>query len=398
MMIKKNFQKIRFGLPAVTAVVLACVMSIFSCKDQDVMFKQYTVEGGITYLGAVSGAKTRIGMNRLEVGFSVADPATSKVGIFWNNYEDSVMIDVEPGEQVRKIIDLPEGQYSLFIKSYDARGNASNPIELITSTVGENYLAMIGHRVIKKKMTTFNSDLSIEWDAASGNGAQFTDLFYTSTDGTEKRLRIENNTNETKIDDYKQGTVFRRITYYSPDNSWLDSITPATPGMESEMSVDKKLGKVVAYSTQTSGDEAAKFYDDDAFTVWQTNNRYPEYATIDLGIKVPVTSFVVIPAVKYTPRGRADPRAPTTVRFEVSTDNNTWTSLGDYSYDNGIPFYEHRYEVEQTNARYVRFTGVECTGAPLFSTGIGGPNTVKMILAELNVNISIEASASVVPE
>jgi hypothetical protein len=385
MMMKSFFSKIRSGI---SAVALACVMLVSSCKEQDMMFKQYTVEGGISYLGAVSGTKARIGVNRLEVSFSVADPTTAKVGIYWNEYEDSVMIDVEPGELAKKVIDLPEGQYSLFIKSYDAHGNASNPFELITRTVGEKYLATLTHRGIKKKTTSFNSDLYIEWESAdSRNGARFTDLVYTSTDGTEKNLRIENGVSDTRIDDYKQGTVFRRTTYYSPDNLWLDSITPA-PRTENELTVDKKLGNVTGYSTQTAGDEAAKFYDDDLNTVWQTNNRYPEYATIDLGVEVPVTSFGLVPSIKYT-TGKADPRAPTTVRFEVSTDNDVWTSLGDYNYDNGTYFYERLLEVKQTNARYVRFTGVECTGAPSYGNGIGGPNTVKMVLAELNVNFKL---------
>ncbi|MDR1155027.1 MAG: discoidin domain-containing protein [Bacteroidales bacterium] len=383
---KDFFSKIRSGIPAVTAVVLACIMPVPSCKEQDAMFKQYAVEGGIPYLGAVSGAKARIGVNRLEVSFSVTDPATAKVGIYWNEYEDSVMIAVEPGEQVRKMIDLPEGPYSLFIKSYDAQGNASNPFELITRTVGAKYLATLAHRSFKKKTTGFNSDLRIEWETAAGD-ARFTDLVYTATDGTEKSLRIGNGVSETQIDDYKQGTVFRRTTYYSPDNLWLDSITPA-PRTENELTVDKRLGRVIAYSTQTGGEEAAKFYDDDANTVWQTGNSYPEYITIDLGVEVPVTGFSVVPSIKHTD-GKADPRAPTTVRFEVSTDNDAWTSLGAYNYDNGTYFYERLFEVEQTSARYVRFTGVECTGAPLYGNGIGGPNTVKMVLAELNVNFKL---------
>jgi hypothetical protein len=392
MMMKSFFSKICFQIPVIAVVTLVgVIMLIPSCKEQDVMFRQYTVEGGIQYLGAVSGAKARIGVNRLEVSFSVADPTTAKVGIYWNEYEDSVMIAVEPGELVTKTIDLPEGQYSLFIKSYDAHGNASKPFELITRTVGEKYLATLTHRGIKKKMTSFNSDLSIEWESAdSGNGARFTDLVYMSTDGTEKKLRIENGVSETKIDDYKQGAVFRRTTYYSPDNLWLDSITPALR-TENELTVDKKLGTVIAYSTQTTGDEAAKFYDDNINTVWQTSDNYPEYATIDLGVEVPITSFGLVPSVKYTNAtgNKADPRAPTTVRFEVSTDNDVWTSIGEYGYDNGLDNYERIFGVKQTNARYVRFTGVECTGAPSYGNGIGGPNTVKMVLAELNVNFKL---------
>jgi hypothetical protein len=384
------FQKMRLGLSTISGfVAIAVMMSVFSsCKDQDVMFRQYTVKGGISYLGAVSGARSRIGINRLELSFSVADPVTTKVGVYWNDYGDSVMIDVEPGELVKKIIELPEGPYSLFIISYDARGNSSNPYELITQTVGDRYITSLAHRGIRKKTTSFNSDLYIEWEIAdSGNGARFTDLVYTSTDGTEKRIRIENGVDNTKIDDYLQGSVFKRITYYSPDNLWLDSITPGIR-TENSLTVDKKIGKVIAYSTETAGDEASKFYDDDQNTVWQTNNRYPEYATIDLGREVAVTSFSIVPSIKYTD-GRADPRAPTKIRFEVSTDNNTWINVGEYEYDNGIYYYERFFEVEPVNARYVRFTGVECTYAPSYGGGIGGPNTVKMALAELNVNFKL---------
>jgi hypothetical protein len=390
-MIKFFFQKIRFGLPAVAIAVLAGVISVPSCKEQDVMFKQYTVEGGISYLGTVSGVKTRIGVDRLELGFSVVDPTTAKVGVYWNDYGDSVMIDVEPGQWVEKIIDLPEGQYSLFIKSFDAKGNFSNPLEVITSTVGAKYIATLTHRPFIKKTTTFNSDLSIEWGSVSG-GARFTELVYTSTGGTEKIVEVRNAVNETKIDDYKQGTTFKRITYYSPDNLWLDTITSDIQ-IERELTVDKKIGSVTGYSTQTSGDEAAKFYDGDINTVWQTSNRYPEHITIDLGVEVPVTGFGIVPSFKYTNNGstsRADPRAPTTVRFEVSTDNDNWTSVGEYAYDNGFSVEERLYKLEQpVNARYIRFTGVECTSAPLYSAGIGGPNTVKMILAELNVNVQL---------
>jgi hypothetical protein len=108
-----------------------------------------------------------------------------------------------------------------------------------------------------------------------------------------------------------------------------------------------------------------------------------------LGKEVPVVSFTLVPSIKYT-NGRADPRAPTKVRFEVSTDNEAWTNIGEYNYDNGLYYYERIFDVEPVNARYVRFTGVECTEAPSYNTGIGGANTVKMVLAELDVNFQLE--------
>jgi hypothetical protein len=262
------------------------------------------------------------------------------------------------------------------------RGNSSNPFEVITKTVGEKYISLLTNRSITKKTTSFNSDLYIGWgNADAANGARFTDLIYTSTNGTEKRVWVGNAENSTTIDDYQQGTVFKRITYYSPDDLWLDSITPDIQ-TENSLTVDKKIGTVIDFSAETTGDEASKFYDDITMTVWQTNGGYPEFATIDLGKEVPVTSFTLVPSIKYT-GGKADPRAPTKVRFEVSTDNKAWTNIGEYDYDNGIYFYNRVIYVKQVTARYVRFTGVECTGAPSYSSTIGGPNTVKMVFAEL---------------
>ena len=400
MKIKVLFQKVRYGLPAVAMAALAGLMLIPSCKDQDVTFKQYTVEGGITYLGAVSGLKARVGVNRLELNFSVADPATDKVGVFWNDYEDSIMIDVEPGDLVQEIIELPEGQYSLFVISYDARGNSSSPLELITKTVGPKYIATLGHRGFTKMTTGFNSDLYLVWAGASGE-AGHTDFFYTSTDGTEKHIRIENeiNVTETKLSDYKQGTTFRRITYYSPDRLWLDSILPLTEPEVRDMSPDKKIGRVIDYSSQMTGDEVHRFYDDEAGTVWQTVGGYPHYVTIDLGVELAVKSFGIVPSVKYTSTSQAtsaDPRAPTKVRFEGSTDNYTWTDIGEYPYDNGFFNSQRVFEPEEAvKARYIRFTGVECISAPLHSAGIGGPNTTKMVLAEFYVDFAIEETGAV---
>jgi hypothetical protein len=362
--------------------VVVAFMTLFSCKEQDVMFKEYVVEGGITYMGAVSGLEARVGLNRLELIFSIADATTTKVGVYWNDYQDSVMINIGETTSIRQIIDLPEGPYSLFVKSFSKNGDSSNPLELITRTVGDNYLVNIAHRSIKTKSTSFNNDLSIEWQNADAvNGARFTELVYTDTLNKEKRIRVENDITLTQIDDYKQGTTFKRITHYSPDNQWLDDIIP-TVVPESSLMVDKKIGKVVGYSTQqnTTTNAASNFYDGiiTGTNRWLTNNNYPEYATIDLGHEVPVSEFRVWP-YQLTGPIRADPSAPTKIKFEVSPDNTVWTVVGEFDYENGQFYYERIFEVPVTNARYVRFTGVECTAVS------GSGNIRVMSLAELDV-------------
>ncbi|GHT69102.1 hypothetical protein AGMMS50239_35340 [Bacteroidia bacterium] len=353
------------------------------------MFREYVVEGGITYLGAVSGLKARVGLNRLELIFSIADATTTKVGVYWNDYQDSVMINIGETSSIQQIINLPEGQYSLFVKSFNKDGDSSNPVELITHTVGDSYFANLVHRGIKTKSTSFNNDLSIEWHNLDGiNGARFTYLIYTDTLNKEKRIFIANETIFTQIEDYKQGTTFKRITYYSPDNQWLDTIIPAVIP-ESSLMVDKKIGKVVNYSTQNASNAASNFYDGNPANMWLTDNNYPEYASIDLGYEVPVSGFGIWPSYQQT-NGRADPRAPTKIKFEGSLDNTVWTVIGEFDYDNGMYYYERIFETPVTNARYVRITGVECISAPVYNTAIGGAGTKLMNLAELDVFFRIE--------
>jgi len=365
-------------------VALLTTMMIFSCKDQDETFKQYVVEGGISYLGAVSGAKVRIGKERLEVSFSVADPATSKVGIFWNDYQDSLMINVSPGEQVKQIIELSEGTYTLNVKSYDSKGNSSNPVELAGRTVGDTYINSLSYRGIDSKITKGGNDLIIDWSVAEvGLGARLTDLIYTSTNGTEKRILVNNEDDITEISDYKQGTPFRRTTYYSVDNLWLDTIIPGWQ-TDTTLVIDKSIGSVIDFSSENGDNKAAKFYDGNMQNTWETSNNYPEYAVIDMGIEIPVVGIGVLAATQYT-NGRADPRAPTKVLFEASLDNETWVNLGEYDYNNSLYAGQRYFIVPETKARYVRFTGLECTSAPYYSGGIGGPNTTKMFLSELSI-------------
>jgi hypothetical protein len=348
------------------------------------MFKEYVVEGGIPYLGSVMSLKARIGINRVEVGFSVVDLSTTKVGIYWNDYSDSIMIDIGQERSIKKIINLPEGDYSLYVKSFDKKGNSSNPVELITRSVGENYLAVLTHRNIKSKVTGFNNDLTIQWEIADPyNGARFTDLIYTNIENEEVTLRVENGTSSTSIKDYKPGTRFKRVTYYSPDNEWLDTIIPPVIP-ESSLMIDKKLGKVITYSSQQGSNTAANFYNGNNTDMWLTSGNYPQFATIDLGRVVPVSGFNVWPSFQQT-NGRADPRAPTRIKFEVSLNNVEWITLAEYPYDNSLYYFTREFSVPVTDARYVRFTGVECTQSPVFSASIGGPGNKVMNLAELDV-------------
>lgn len=384
-----NYFHINCRIQTASFLIMMVFAMLFSCKEQDEAFKQYVVEGGISYLGGVSNLKANVGYNRLEVQFNVVDPITTQVGIYWNDYQDSVMIDVNSKKDVRQIIELTEGQYSLFVKSFDQYGNSSNPLELVTKTVGDNYISSLSHRGINSKTSRFEDDLYIDWrDADINNGAMFTDLVYTDVDGKEKRYRVENEEETTSLDDYKSGTTFKRITYYSPDGQWLDTITPPVVN-ETSIMIDKSLGEVIEYSSQHSNYPASDFYSDNLAYCWLTLSDYPHYIVIDLGIEVPVSGFNIWPSYEITVVC-ADPRAPTKIKFECSVDNIEWTTVGEFDYDNSMYYHVRDFNIPTTQARYVRFTGVECSDAPVFSSSIGGPGTTEMCLGELVVFSQLE--------
>jgi len=159
--------------------------------------------------------------------------------------------------------------------------------------------------------------------------------------------------------------------------------------VETSLMIGKNLGSVIDYSTQNGSYTAGKFYNGNRADTWLTNGNYPEYATIDLGREVPVSGFNVWPSYALT-NNVADPRAPTRIKFEGSLDNTGWTTLGEFDYDNSLFYAERVFEVTATKARYIRVTGVECTSAPEYSSGIGGPGNKLMSLGELDVFFRLE--------
>jgi len=364
-------------------VVLIVLLSLFSCKDQDVMFKEYVVEGGRTYLGNVSGLSARIGYNRLEISFNIVDPKTTKVGIYWNDYQDSLMVETGSSRTLTRIIDLPESHYSLFVISYDKDGNRSNAAELITRTVGDQYYAALSNRGLSAT-STFNNDLTIDWHTPDAfNGSRLVDLTYTTTANTLKTIRVENDVSKTILADYKQGTSLSRITYFSPDNQWLDTIiTPV--GIVDILKVDNKIGTVIDYSTQSGSYRASNFYNGLTNDTWLTTGNYPQYATIDIGVEAPISRIDITPSGQLT-NNFSDPRAPTLIRLEYSLNNDEWFAIGEFDYDNSLSSGNRSYKIEPVvYARYVRFTGVECLSSPIYRPGIGGPGNRLMSLSEIS--------------
>jgi hypothetical protein len=308
-------------------IMLVMVQMFFACRGQDEMYREYVTEGGIVYPGKPDAvAKARIGA--VEIEWPNNAVTVTEARIWWNNYADSVVVPITADmDTVRKRIDMPvEGVYSFFIRTYDRYGNASVAVEVIGRSIGNKYMENnFFNRMTTGYKTTGGNNLQIEWDIADTEaGALYCDLFYTSTDGTEKTVRVPASEIATGLNDWKTGTPLKYNTVYKPDP---EDPTEITTSFREQKGVyvlldNKSYDRVVAFSSEwpETNTLARNAYDGVIdHNRWSSSTTgYPHYIVIDLGEVFNIARFDIWPS-NYD--GPLDNRMPTRITWEVSAGN-----------------------------------------------------------------------------
>ncbi|MDR1666143.1 MAG: discoidin domain-containing protein [Bacteroidales bacterium] len=363
------------------------VFGMASCKDQYDISEKYEVPGGITYPGKAGGVIVRSGYERVEVQWPAGtDPSVVAARISWNNNMGDTLIAIPPGtDTIRCRIPLAAGLYAFEIRTYNEKGDISVPVEITGRSYGTVYInRFVNPRAIDVVKTAGNNILSIVWlptDPASG--AQYTEITYTSSlSGQEKKVKTLASETTTDITDfaYEKGG-FKHSTVYLPDSLSIDPLSSEERTVDEYMRLDKKNASLTGYSSQVNSDPpniAANAIDGSYTNRWHSDNQpYPHWITVNLGVGITVSRFGVWPSTVDRPAGQVDPRFPTRVKFEVSMNGVSWTSLGEYDCVAGTTPGERIFDVTPTQARHVRFTGVSTTNT------IEGANY--MVIAELDV-------------
>ena len=132
-------------------VLFISLWAFNGCKKMDSTYKQFIVPGGITYAGKANSALAYAGRHRVKISWlRGADPNIAKARIFWNNYKDSIEVNITPTKDTNSVIiaNLPEKTYSFVIKTYDAKENSSIPVEIIGGSYGDRYQAQLLNRFV----------------------------------------------------------------------------------------------------------------------------------------------------------------------------------------------------------------------------------------------------------
>lgn len=215
----RGFKGLSFSL-LVTAIVLVFP----TCKNQENIFEEYIVPGGLYYPGKALEAEAYSGKERIKIEWqNSADPKVTKARIFWNNYADSVEIPINAGMKViSKIIEpLEEKEYSFRIRTYDDEGNVSIPVEVNGVAYGAFYESQLLNRSVKSsRYYELSSILKVEWGnaAISEVGIQ---LEYMDTKGDIRTMTVANTETTTEIADFNGGQLLYYTTYM-PDSTSID--------------------------------------------------------------------------------------------------------------------------------------------------------------------------------
>ncbi|MDR1221655.1 MAG: DUF5013 domain-containing protein [Tannerella sp.] len=208
-----------------TAGVLA-IVCFTTCKDMESVYKDFIVPGGKIYTGKPVNPVAHPGYNRIKLSWlKGASPSVTKAKVSWNNYTDSIMMDIAREQNSVEILidNLPENLYSFFITLYDDEGNASIATEVLGTVYGEKFRSNLLPRPVLFSEMVEDGTLSITWGAADViGGAIAVELFYVRNGQTfGERIDVEEAvtkwSGDTSVD------YFIR-TLYLPDTLAIDTL------------------------------------------------------------------------------------------------------------------------------------------------------------------------------
>jgi hypothetical protein len=199
-------------------------IGLFSCRDMDKDYREFIVPNGIIYPQKADSIKIYPGLNRVKIEWpKTVDPKVVKAQIYWNNYTDTVDVDILADADITSVIieDLPENTYTFYIKTFDADGNSSIPSEVTGSAYGANFIQSLGSRPLT--IIASENMAALYWGEVASSVTRFSIRYVTSSGQTvEKDIPLD----ETMsiITDFKQGGAITTLTYYMPFTGALDEV------------------------------------------------------------------------------------------------------------------------------------------------------------------------------
>ncbi|MGJ7033080.1 DUF4998 domain-containing protein [Niabella hirudinis] len=342
---------------------------VISCEKMDAYKDVFQKGKEISYPGILDSAKVLPGNGRVMItGLFTSDPKIVKYRIYWNGGLDSLekgIIRSAGVDTVRQIIgNLPEGNTSFGIRTFDVKGNPSVLVSVSGNIYGNNYQTGIINRGIKSAEFNTAAGLVIDWIEANPTLVA-TSVAYTAINGSQKIFwTVDNKAHKDTIPDFKPGASIGVRSRYLPEPASIDTFTVLKADTLKILApFDRTNWIVTGFSDQEATGEgvnngrAVFAFDGDPATFWHSQwdaaqPVYPHWVSVDMGTSNVISGLLIFPR-----QGGGGAGTPKDGKIEVSTDGTTWAAAGTFVVGNSNTAYQKIVLKQPTAAvRYVKVT------------------------------------------
>lgn len=227
-------------------IIVLLVFITSACSKIDDYKSKYMADGAIIYSGKMDSVKIFSGRNRVKVmGLFTSDPNIVKYRVFWNSRQDSVEVAVTrtSGVDTAKVIipNLPEGLMNFEIRTYDAQGHSSIPVDTAANVYGDLYQnSLVNRAIVSAAMQKSDGSALVIWgDVNKDAGVQNMEIKYSDKNNVLHDTVVLSATTglTTSLPIFKAGNTLSYRTAYLPTPTAIDTFYAAyqTHGVQADV-------------------------------------------------------------------------------------------------------------------------------------------------------------------
>jgi hypothetical protein len=212
--------------------VALLLLVLGGCSKIDDYKDLYATDGSIIYPGKMDSVKVLSGKNRVKItGIFTSDPKIVKYKVFWNSKQDSIEVPITrtAGVDTAKVFinKLPEGLMSFVIRSYDAQGHSSIPVNISGNVYGDLYQSSLINRAIANaELQKSDGSALINWaDVDKEAGIINMRIKYTDNASIAKNVLVTSVPSglKTSLPNFKAGNTISFQTSFLPNATAIDT-------------------------------------------------------------------------------------------------------------------------------------------------------------------------------
>lgn len=219
----KNKQNIMKNKSINLFITLIILLFVNGCKDMDSTYLRYIEDGEIVYVNKADSLKAFPGKERVLLSWRKSiDNKASRAMIYWNNGEDSLehYIDRTSSNNTVEVIvpNLPEGNYSFDVYTFDEKGNKSIRSNVQGTTFGDYYQNKLNNRTIENSYYG-----EIYWHDSPTESC-CVEISYNDINGSSQVIMVPYSVSYTFIENsYPLESEIKYRTAYIPEGISIDT-------------------------------------------------------------------------------------------------------------------------------------------------------------------------------